>query len=180
MKVCTKCSNNKDESEFYKDKRFGLTHWCKNCFRKSHKNKQQENPALWAERHRIGSMKSYYEHNEERKESLRKRQATPEAKSYQAEWKRSPKGKVHVARYNARRREMTKNDEKISLADIYGLLDKQQNLCLGCTRSFTEELPYTLDHLIPVSKGGVLRIDNIQLLCQPCNSSKGNRITTGG
>lgn len=33
----------------------------------------------------------------------------------------------------------------------------------------------TLDHLIPHSKGGKLRIDNLVPACRPCNEGRGNR-----
>jgi len=32
------------------------------------------------------------------------------------------------------------------------------------------------DHIIPVSRGGATSVANLQLLCQPCNGSKGKRI----
>jgi HNH endonuclease len=32
------------------------------------------------------------------------------------------------------------------------------------------------DHIIPVSKGGATSVANLQLLCQPCNTSKGKKI----
>jgi 5-methylcytosine-specific restriction endonuclease McrA len=32
-----------------------------------------------------------------------------------------------------------------------------------------------IDHVVPESKGGALTLDNLQTLCKPCNSRKGNR-----
>jgi 5-methylcytosine-specific restriction endonuclease McrA len=42
------------------------------------------------------------------------------------------------------------------------------NRCLRCGG----EGPLTIDHVIPISKGGPNTIDNLQPLCGPCNSSK--------
>ena len=52
------------------------------------------------------------------------------------------------------------------------LFGKQEGLCNGCKTLF----PYrnlTIDHIVPRSKGGTDHIDNLQLLCGACNSTKG-------
>ena len=52
---------------------------------------------------------------------------------------------------------------------LYG---KQEGHCAGCQHHF----PFrnlTVDHIVPRSKGGTDHLDNLQLLCSACNSSKG-------
>ena len=52
---------------------------------------------------------------------------------------------------------------------LYG---KQEGHCAGCRIHF----PFrnlTVDHIIPKSRGGTDHLDNLQLLCNACNSMKG-------
>ena len=51
------------------------------------------------------------------------------------------------------------------------LFGRQEGICAGCGISF----PFrnlTIDHVVPVSRGGTDHIDNLQLLCGACNSMK--------
>lgn len=47
--------------------------------------------------------------------------------------------------------------------------------CVGCGRPETLIEPLTVDHKVPLSRGGTNYADNIQPMCLQCNSSKGNR-----
>lgn len=51
------------------------------------------------------------------------------------------------------------------------LCNKYNNRCLCCG----EKNKLTVDHVIPISKGGMNTIDNIQPLCGSCNSKKNNK-----
>jgi 5-methylcytosine-specific restriction endonuclease McrA len=48
------------------------------------------------------------------------------------------------------------------------------NRCLACGRS---DVKLTVDHVLPISRGGADAPDNVQPLCQSCNSSKGVKTT---
>ena len=55
--------------------------------------------------------------------------------------------------------------------EIYG---QQEGKCIGCNYYF----PFrnmTIDHIIPKARGGTDRKENLQLLCNACNSTKGTR-----
>ena len=52
------------------------------------------------------------------------------------------------------------------------LFGKQEGRCGGCRETFPFR-NFTIDHVVPQSKGGTDHFDNLQLLCGACNSTKG-------
>ena len=53
------------------------------------------------------------------------------------------------------------------------LFGKFEGICQGCRISFPFR-NFTIDHIIPTSRGGTGHLDNLQLLCGACNSVKGS------
>ena len=54
------------------------------------------------------------------------------------------------------------------------LFGQQEGRCNGCRTEFPFRA-FAIDHIIPRSRGGTDHLDNLQLLCTHCNSTKGDR-----
>jgi len=53
---------------------------------------------------------------------------------------------------------------------------RDQYQCRGCTVIDVTGKSLVIDHIIPLSKGGVNDLSNLQTLCDQCNQIKSNRI----
>lgn len=71
----------------------------------------------------------------------------------------------------ARRARARKAEGKFSLADVERITKGQNGLCACCGSS----RKLTIDHIVPLSKGGSNWPSNIQMLCSPCNTRKKDR-----
>lgn len=120
--------------------------------------KDRENYAAQPEIKRAIRRRSYYAHAQARKQQIMAyRRANP----------------LKVALIEQKRRAQRAgapggitDTQWLSLCALYG------ERCLACGRS---DVPLTLDHVIPLSRGGSHCIANAQPLCKPCNSSKGTQ-----
>ena len=59
------------------------------------------------------------------------------------------------------------------------ILDRDHHTCQQCGVSLKQEphLLLEVDHIVPVSKGGLTAEDNLQTLCWRCNRSKGAKVS---
>ncbi len=64
------------------------------------------------------------------------------------------------------------------------LIKKHNGLCalcgVVCTFDINEDNQATVDHVVPISKGGLDVITNMQLLCRKCNTEKGDTVLDDG
>lgn len=163
MKECRSCFETKPFDEFHKNSknRDGVTSYCKVCNRAKSSKWKKDNP----------------ESGKKWKASLLERNP-----SYYTDYrvKNRERDSVNIAewaRKNKSRRVL--NQQKRRAAEAAGgaytleewntLCEKYDNKCLACGDK-PESL--SVDHVVPISKGGLNTIDNIQPLCLPCNIRK--------
>lgn len=48
--------------------------------------------------------------------------------------------------------------------------------CTYCGHAFDADLPPTVDHVVPLSRGGSNELDNLTWACLPCNQRKGTKL----
>lgn len=82
------------------------------------------------------------------------------------EWCRANPDRLAAVRH--RRQALIADHPALSAQDIADIRALQGDRCAECQR----KVKLTIDHIVPVSKGGTGNRRNIQLLCGPCNSSK--------
>lgn len=56
------------------------------------------------------------------------------------------------------------------------LINKNGAVCAICGNPIETMKDCTIDHIIPISKGGLTTIDNCQLVHKNCNVTKGDKI----
>ena len=147
--------------------------------RKAHPDQYLKSLKEWrdanAERARQAVIRWHKANPEKRKEhrAAWRTKHDAQVKKSKAEWhKRDPdRGKV----YQHRRRAMKlTNGGSYTTAEWRSLKEKYEFRCLCCHKT-EPEIKLTVDHVVPLTRGGANNISNIQPLCRQCNLSKHTR-----
>lgn len=86
----------------------------------------------------------------------------------------SPKGRLYNRNKQAIRRSRSKSGDVTTkwLAQFM----ESQRYCFYCHKPFNSKRKKTVDHVIPLDKGGEHIMSNLVIACQPCNSRKQDRL----
>ena len=172
QKRCCKCKKTKQVSEFHRDrsKKDGLQNWCMSCRRKWRAKYRADNKDRIAARtakYRAANkdkIAEYYEANKER------------IAAKHAEWARnnSDKTRAKTHRYRGRRRKaegtFTADQWKARLA-YHGY----KCIYCGVEKQDTPQKYLTMEHLIPLCRGGTNWASNLAPSCKSCNCSKNSK-----
>lgn len=121
----------------------------------------QANPEKRRESARLAQRRNYPKN----RDKILAFQKSPAGKAIHLKYRKSEKGRAKRTRRSQNYRAAGDFD-----VDAWNAKLKEHNYeCVMC--GTTERI--TIDHIIPISKGGTNHIDNLQPLCMSCNCSKG-------
>ena len=186
MKVCKKCGKEKPATKEYFSKNGEyLRGECKDCQKEYHKKNYQENKDAidaknreWRENNRdvINEIakRTYEKHRE--KTLVKRRKWYEENKEKESaryrEYYNSPAGQAsRVNKYARRKIRLGGKNDKIGKEDWLLIMNSCDWKCFYCKCELTKE-NRTIDHFVPLSRGGDHSIFNLVASCDTCNFSK--------
>lgn len=172
-KKCTKCGKTKPVSEFHiKYKLIGnYRSHCKVCV--NNKNKEYKLEHIEEEKKRSREYARF--HRKENLEATKRWRDRNPDRARELSRKYASERPEKRRQYERTRRSMINGAVgKITYREELALFKKYDYRCLCCGR---DDVKLTIDHIVPISRGGSNTIENAQPLCSKCNSRKGNRST---
>lgn len=198
MKICSKCKQQKELSSFSTGNKSkdGIHSWCKPCVNAQRKSKQH----IY-----IKTQRRYKSDNAEHIKSwLKERSRTECFKAKKSHWDRcyrkrnsekiaEKKSDYYSTRQHLRRAEYQRNKQRYIAAAYKRLYQLKALTPEGADKALIQKMydkakeltsltgvRHEVDHIIPISKGGLHHQDNLQVLVWIENRKKGNKIPIRG
>jgi 5-methylcytosine-specific restriction endonuclease McrA len=188
IKICTTCKEFKDLEHYYKDKRAkdGKFSRCISCQKEAgrkyyHSNKERFIEYYEENREKYKEYNSeYYQANKETFAENSREYRTKHKEELATKKSEYNKANPHKAKErNAQRRNRYASDGTITKSEYQSALaahiDVHSNRWPYCDHEYSPTNKVTLDHIVPIAKGGMHSMYNIQFMCLSCNSSKNAR-----
>lgn len=199
-KTCTSCKQTKALVEFHNSKsgRLGKKAKCKPCnnaaastYQRQNKEKtynrihqwRKDNPdkvAVYSRKARIKRKdvdreyrKVYYQNNIDKKRIYSRKYAEEFPEKLRAKgrrWRKANPDKLR--RYSSERR------SRKNLASIYKITDKEVARIMSADCMYCGSRGGTIDHVIPLIRGGLHGVGNLVSACERCNKSKADKFIT--
>lgn len=203
MKTCSKCKQEKSETDFnkHKQKKDGLNSWCRDCTKlesKIHSEKNKENKAEYDRNYRLKNLeklkkyskeysiinkelKSQYDHDyrlklgEYRLANKRDYYHNRGGKEIVKKWQLNNANKLKSNNHNTgAKRRLKLKESTLSGSDIFEWVNSQPKICTYCSEVCHDN--YQIDHIEPLALHGEHELSNLTIACTKCNQSK--RATT--
>lgn len=200
MPICTRCNDGQEKplSDFRRNKhnKTGYTSVCKDCLAKDDAARHariRADPVLLAAYRQYQRERYARDPQKQRQAEARYKAKDPEVfaqkhsqrkKRYRATHKQQEKKqqqlylKAHPEKHAAqqsKRRAFKKNAPVVENVDYALIIKRDRGICQICFKR-VKRSERSIDHIVPLSKGGEHSYRNLVLAHISCNSSKGNRI----
>src|SRR5271166_2713229 len=171
MKICPRCNLSKGLDDFYKGtNRDGLMSWCKDCFCE-HKRIEYQQSTKIRDEARSRERARYQNDVQFRAKSIakkRSRRHSQEGKAYHRTYKQMHTNQTRMHSQTRRARKLGQFIEDVDPRVVY---EMHGGMCGICKRFIDGE--FHVDHVIPLSKGGMHGYVNVQPAHPICNLEKG-------
>ena len=201
-KACSACKEKKPISEFHQDNSRvdGLQYWCKICratydkvYRQSDKGKAVQQAATRRYRQTEGGKAAQQAVDQRYRQTrvgkvvrraAQQRYSQTEGgkavdRAAQKRYSQTDAGQAVYSRANRKRRALKAGAISDVTPEDFALLDTRHPVCNYCRRAFVASHPLykrTLDHIIPLSRGGQHILANLVFAHKRCNSQKGDKL----
>ncbi len=191
LKVCSGCGDEKDYSCFSKNSRSktGLQSKCKDCnreYRNQNRKRNLEYGKKWREANpdymeqyhasrydqELQWRKQYYKENAETIKEYNRKYRMENSEYYREYNRKYARENVDRVALNKLKRRAKKLDNGIFLILQKEISAIRRSPCAMCGTGDN----ISIDHIIPIARGGRHCVGNLQPLCQSCNSSKGTKL----